>query len=134
MPNSIKKKVLVVDDEPAFTELVRFNLEATGVYQVMVENNSSAAINAALQYRPDVILLDVIMPEPEGPDILFRLRNHPDLKRIPVIFLTATVRKGEIGLDPSEHGGYVFLAKPSSLQELITCIESQLPPTPGHRP
>lgn len=126
MTEIIKKKILVVDDEPGFTEMVKFNLEATGRYRVLVENNSTFALQAALQFKPDVILLDVIMPEPEGPDVLFQLRNHPVVKHVPVIFLTATVRKGEVDSQTSANVGYVFLAKPSTLKELIACIESQL--------
>lgn len=127
MTEEIKKKILIVDDEPAFTEMVKLNLEATGDYEVLIINDSSSAINAALQYQPDVIILDVIMPEPEGPDVLFYLRNHQELRNIPVIFFTATLRKDEVTADPAGYGGYVFLAKPSSLKELISCIESQKP-------
>jgi len=126
MSDEIKKRILIVDDEPGFTELVKFNLEATGQYQVLVENNSSVAVQAALDYLPDLILLDVIMPEPEGPDVLFQLRNHDRLKKIPVIFLTATVRRAEAEDQEAGETGYVFLAKPSTVQELIRCIESQL--------
>ena len=119
------KKVLIVDDEADFTAMVKLNLEATGAYQVLVENNSSAAFFAALEYRPDIILLDIIMPEPEGPDVLFQLRNDPQLKSIPVIFLTATVRRKETKEGPPSND-YVFLAKPCTLRELIATIEAQI--------
>ncbi len=127
MSEKIKTKVLVIDDEPGFTELVKFNLEFNDQYEVLVENNSSSAVRAAIQYQPDIILLDVIMPDREGPDILFELRNHPKLKNIPVVFLTATVRKGEADGGPSVPLGYTILAKPSTVKELIECIEKHVP-------
>jgi len=120
------KKILIVDDEPDFTMMVKFNLESAGPYHVLVENRATSAINAALNFLPDVIILDIIMPEAEGPELLAQLREHPLLSRIPVIFLTATMRANEVDMNPPPSSDYVLLAKPGTVRELVDCIERLL--------
>jgi len=124
-----KRKILIVDDENDFTTMVKLNLEATGRYDVMVENIAVNAVNAALGYKPDLILLDVIMPGTEGPDIVSNMKEHAGLRDIPIVFLTATVRKAEVEQENGEIGGHVFIAKPCSLTELIDAIENQFKDT-----
>ena len=121
-----KKKILIIDDEQGFTEIVKFNLEATGEYEVRVENKGANALNAANDYHPNLILLDVIMPDEEGPDVLYKLRSDPILYNTPIIFLTATIRKDEVTDQEGTIGGHPFLAKPTTVRELIECIEKQL--------
>ncbi len=123
-----KRKILIIDDEPHFTRMVKFNLEETGEYEVAVENEASHGVEAAMDYNPDVILLDVIMPGMEGPDVIFQLKNTESVKHIPVIFLTATVTKDEVEANHGTIAGYSFLAKPTSLTELIDCIERKTQP------
>ena len=121
-----KPKVLIVDDERSFTDMVKLNLEGSGRYQVIVENDSKAAINAIIKCQPDIILMDVIMPSPEGPDLVFRIRKHPDIPDIPIIFLTATIRPDEATKLGGGIGGHVFLAKPTSVNDLMVAIDNQL--------
>lgn len=121
-----KKRILIIDDEQGFTEMVKLNLEATGNYLVRTENRGANALAAALIYKPDLILLDIIMPDTEGPDICNQFRQHIKLEDIPVIFLTATVRKDEVDAHQGKIGGHAFLAKPSSFEELVKCIEAHL--------
>lgn len=64
------KRILMIDDEVAFTNLVKVNLERTGRYEVRVENRPLCALAAALEFKPDAILLDVVMPELDGGQIL----------------------------------------------------------------
>ena len=119
----MKRKILIVDDEKSFTQLVKLNLEESGQYQVFIENNATNCLDTALQQKPEVILLDVIMPEMEGPDVLNMIRCHKQTKNIPVIFLTATVRAEEVNAQQGVIGGHSFIAKPSSVEELIASIE-----------
>lgn len=121
-----KRRVLIIDDEPGFTEMVKLNLEATGQFDVRIENQGSAAISTALEYLPELILLDVIMPGIEGPDILVDFKRHPQLKKIPVIFLTATVTRAEVEAEEGNIAGHVFVAKPSTVKELMDCINRQI--------
>ena len=120
-----KKKILIVDDEVAFTEMVKLNLEATERFIVKIENDPKLTVETTLSFIPDVILLDVIMPDLEGPDVVAMLRKEPLLRNIPVIFLTATIRKTEAQGENGIIGGRLFLAKPCSVDELITAIDSQ---------
>ena len=120
------KKILIIDDEEGFTKLVKLNLELTGKYEVRVENKGEKGLIAAKEYKPHLILLDVVMPDLEGSEVAAQLKEDPATKDIPVIFLTAILtkkeRKGECGLI----GGRAFLAKPVSLKELLDCIEKNI--------
>ena len=122
----MKKRILIVDDEPPTTRLIRLNLEQTGRYEVREENESVRVIAAAQEFQPDLILLDVIMPNLDGGDVVARLKTDPKLKHVPVVFLTATVRKSEVDTHGGIIGGFPFLAKPATAKELIECIEGLL--------
>jgi two-component system OmpR family response regulator len=89
----------------------------------MVENNSKNAFMAAKEFKPDLILLDVMMPGMDGGDVASELRSDNSLKDIPVVFLTAILKKGEIDSQDGLMGGHPFIAKPVSVEELIKCIE-----------
>jgi len=121
-----KKKVLVVDDEEAFTRIVKINLESTGNYTVRVENKGALALQAARIFSPDLILLDIIMPDLQGSDIAAQLKEDAQCKDIPVVFLTALVTNQETGNNCSQISGYPFIAKPVKLKILIACIEENL--------
>ena len=121
-----RKRILIIDDEPEFTEMVKLNLETTGWYEVKVENHSRHAITTTLEYKPHLILLDIIMPEVEGSDVFCDIRSHRATREIPVIFLTATVTKDEVNELDGMIGGHIFLAKPTAINELIDCIQRQL--------
>jgi len=121
-----RRKILIIDDEPSFTNMVKLNLESSGRYEVAVENKGSEGLNTALEYRPDLILLDVIMPDKEGPDVLRQIRNNEVIGRTPIVFLTATITKDEVESENGSIGGHLFLAKPGTIQDLIECIESEL--------
>ena len=87
----MKKRILMIDDEVAFTNLVKANVERSNRYEVRVENRPTAALAAALEYKPDAILLDVVMPEMDGGQLLAEMQTNSQLRDIPVILLTATV-------------------------------------------
>jgi DNA-binding response OmpR family regulator len=116
------KRVLIVDDEASFTRMVKLNLEKTGQFEVREENKATYALAAAREFKPDIILLDVIMPNMDGGDIFGQLQADRHLKGIPVVFLTATVSQREAGVKGFNSGGALFLAKPVTLENLIACI------------
>jgi len=120
------KRILMVDDEPAMTGVMRLVLENTGKYEVREENHSGNALDAAYEFKPDLILLDVMMPGLDGADVIYRLRDDPRLKDIPVVFHTATVRKLELDAHGGLISGYPFLAKPATAAQLLECIEKHL--------
>ena len=121
-----KKRILVVDDEVALTRMVKLNLERTGNYEVRTENEGPNAIPAAREFKPDLILLDVMMPGMTGDEIAAKLREDPVLSHIKFIFVTAIVTRGETDNMGASIGGNIFLAKPIKAQELIGAIERVL--------
>jgi CheY-like chemotaxis protein len=118
------KKILVVDDEPDLTMLIRLNLEPT--YEVREENSALNALATAREFEPDLILLDVMMPDMEGGDIAAAVDADPKLKHTPIIFLTATVLREELSAPVAFIGGRPFMAKPVDMEALAATIEKVL--------
>jgi DNA-binding response OmpR family regulator len=121
-----KKKILVVDDEGGMTRMLKRNLEATNHYDVRTENSSAAAVAAAREFLPDLILLDVMMPGLDGGEVAAKIKEDKRLSHVPIVFLSAIVTKEETKPTGSDIGGLTFLAKPVKLNDLITCIENHL--------
>jgi DNA-binding response OmpR family regulator len=126
-----KKRILIIDDETGFTRMVRINLEKGGQFEVREENRAGHALTAAREFKPDLILLDVIMPSMDGGDVAAMMKKDRLLSHIPVIFLTATVSHREAGSGGLNSGGSLFLAKPVSVENLIERINEHLPPPPA---
>ena len=118
-----KKRILLVDDEKSFTNLLKLNLEETGAYEVRVENWAEDAFNAAKEFKPDIVLLDIIMPRMPGGNVAAQIKADPELKNTPMIFLTAAVRRHQV----EENEGIICdlpcLAKPASVEEVIAMVE-----------
>jgi two-component system, OmpR family, response regulator len=123
---TVKKKILVVDDEASMTWMLRRNLESTGKYEVRTENSGNAAAVAAREFHPDFILLDVMMPGVDGGEVAARLKEDKALQNIPVVFLTAIVKQEETAPTGGTIGGCEYLAKPVKLEDLVACIEKHL--------
>jgi two-component system OmpR family response regulator len=120
-----KIRVLLIDDEPSFTRMLRMNLERRG-FEVRVENNGANAHTAAREFLPDFILLDVIMPDVDGGEAASNIRSDPGLKGVPIVFLTAGVSKEKTRVKGDVIGGETYLAKPVSVEAVIRCIEKGL--------
>src|SRR6478736_5326827 len=118
-----KKRILVVDDEPSITRLLKLNLEQTNDYEVRGENDAERAVAAAEEFKPHLILLDVMMPGVDGGELANRLQANPKLNSVPIVFLTAAATKGEIYARGGQVGGLPFLAKPVEISEVIACIK-----------
>lgn len=118
-----KKRVLIVDDEVGLSRLIQMSLERTGRYVVRVVNRAREALPAAQRFTPDVILMDVIMPDAGGGQVASLLNNNPAVRSVPIIFLTAIANKEEVSKGGGLIGGHPFLAKPVELEDLIACIE-----------
>lgn len=122
------KRILVIDDNVGLTQMIKLNLEATGHYHVCVENDSTLAVETARQFRPDLILLDYVMPGMDGGDIAFSLGADPILRGVPIIMVTALVANKEMGPEGTvTRGGQVMMAKPVKLENLLKCLEKYLP-------
>lgn len=121
-----KIRILVVDDEAGFTNLLKLNLEQTGAYEVREEHRAVRALAAARAFKPDLILLDVVMPEMDGGELAARLTADADLKDTPIVFLTATVSQEEASRRSRLIGGHPCIAKPVGLDEVTACITRYL--------
>ena len=121
-----RRRILIVDNDPNATHLVKVLLERTGHYLVLEENDATKAHQSAVSFRPHLILLDIVMPETDGGEVAARIQGDPELRKTPIIFLTALVTRAEAksGLNIQGHS---FLAKPVSIPELIAAIEEHLP-------
>jgi CheY-like chemotaxis protein len=123
-----KRRVLIVDDDVNLSRLAGMILENSGKYEVMIVNESVRALPAALQFRPDVMLLDVDMPGKDGGVVAREAASDSRLRDIPILFLTGLVTHDEGGTSPLESGGMKFLAKPVEPALLLAAIEGLAPP------
>ncbi|NLT19611.1 MAG: response regulator transcription factor [Syntrophomonadaceae bacterium] len=117
-------KILVVDDEDYIVELVRFNLEKEG-YLVVSASNGEEALNSVANEKPDLILLDIMLPNIDGLEVCRTLKQNPEFNTIPIIMLTA---KGDeidtvLGL---EMGADDYIKKPFSPREVIARVKARL--------
>ncbi|MGB9802735.1 response regulator, partial [Desulfofundulus sp.] len=116
-------RILVVDDEEHIVELLRFNLEKEG-YQVITATDGNTAIEMARSQRPDLILLDVMLPGQDGLAVCRTLQQEAETRHIPVIMISA---RGEeldkvLGL---EMGADDYVTKPFSPRELVARVKAR---------
>jgi DNA-binding response OmpR family regulator len=122
-----KKTIMLIDDEVGFTTLLKMNLEKTGRFEVSIENAASKAITSIRACRPDLVLLDIVMPGKDGGDILAEMRDDMSLARIPVIMLTALVAREEMSADAvAQSEALTVLPKPVEMEKLLTVIDAHL--------
>jgi len=121
-----KKKILVIDDEETLREIVKFYLETTKRYEVSGAAIGREGIAMAKRNQPDLILLDILMPEMSGNDVMEHLMDDMATRHIPVIFLTGVISKADISAQGGIVGGRRFIAKPVASEELIQVIDSAL--------
>jgi two-component system phosphate regulon response regulator PhoB len=120
----MKTKILVVDDEPDALELIEFNLKGAG-YSVVTADDGEEALKKARSAKPDLVVLDVMLPEVDGLEVCKILRREPDTARIPIIMLTAKAAEIDrvLGL---ELGADDYLTKPFSPRELLLRVKALL--------
>ena len=123
----MNRKILLVDDEAGFTDLLKMNLERSGRYEVAIENDSTKAVAAARQFQPDVIVLDVVMPGMDGGDVQAALQDDPLLAGIPVVMLTALVDSTELSEGAvAQAGSQMVMPKPVNLSLLFRVLDEIL--------
>jgi two-component system alkaline phosphatase synthesis response regulator PhoP len=119
-----KQRVLVVDDEPNIAKIVKKQLEVSG-YEVIVAVDGEEALTKIRQEHPDVMLLDVMLPKRNGYEVLGIIKQDEQLKRIPVMMLTARAQQQDQQAS-LEHGADAYLAKPFQLEELVEQVRALL--------
>jgi DNA-binding response OmpR family regulator len=118
---ALKSKILVVDDEPEITEIIQAFLANAG-YVVKVENSSVAGLESAKTFKPDLILLDIMMPFMDGYEVCGKLKNDPQTINIPVLFLTGKDAKDDAGMS-FKSGADLFIKKPFSCERLLNMVK-----------
>ena len=115
-----KKRILLVDDESGFTKLTRMNLERTDRYIIREENDVTKALDAAVEFKPDLVLLDLVMPKSDGAKIGRLINGDPRLHDTRIVILTASISK------PNGDGDFPAFSKPIGVEELLEVIETSL--------
>ena len=119
-----KQTILVVDDERDLLDLIEYNLKKEG-FKVLKAENGEEGISKAKEHKPDLILLDIMMPKMDGLEAVEIMRKDDDLKKTPIIFLTArSDEKTEI--DGLNKGGDDYITKPISTTKLVSRIKAVL--------
>ena len=121
----MKKKVLLVDDEKSFTTLLKLNLEETGRYEVRAVNWGEDALPAAREFHPDIMLLDIIMPQMPGGNVVALFEAEAEFQNLPIVFMTAAIQRSRLAENDGIISGKPCLAKPASLEEIVKMIEEQ---------
>lgn len=118
-------RVFVVEDEPDIQKLLRMSLEMLGKYEVEIYSDGEAALATIEAFKPDIILLDVMMPKMTGPEILEQIQKMETMVNIPVVFITARVRSQDIaeyramGVDNVISKPFNAVELPKTLQAIV---------------
>ena len=117
-----KEKILIVDDEPSILMSLEFLMHKEG-YQVFIARDGAEALDTINKHTPDIIILDIMMPEVDGYEVCQLVKTNPSTSHIKVIFLSAKSKKEDIekGL---EMGADLYLTKPFSTRTLMSQIKS----------
>jgi DNA-binding response OmpR family regulator len=118
------KEILIVDDEPSIVVPIQFLMEQQG-YTVMVAENGESALDIIYKYKPDLILLDIMLPRIDGYEVCEIVRLDPRYRDIKIIFLTAKGREVEIAKGLAL-GADAYITKPFSNTELVSKVKKLL--------
>jgi len=122
-------RILIADDDQSILDVLAYNLEAEG-FDVITARDGEEAWQLARDACPDLVVLDVMMPERDGLDVLTSLKAHPRTKDIPVVLLTAKTTDAEVWQGWRAGADY-YITKPFVLDELLHFVELLLRPEPA---
>jgi len=120
----LAKKILIADDDPIIIKLLQVNLELDG-YEVVTAEDGAEAVEKAVLTKPDLVILDIMMPRLDGWATLEELKRHPETSNAPVIFLSAKAQQDDVRKG-YEAGATEYLTKPFDPSELLSVIEKIL--------
>ena len=121
-----KAKILIIDDEEYICHLIKLILEKTNKFKVLISTTGQEGIELSKTNKPDLILLDILMPGMSGTAVAERLLEDTSTKDIPIVFLTGVVTKQDVEASKGMIGGRNFIAKPVTPEEVISAIRSVL--------
>ena len=114
-------KILVIDDEPEITDIVATFLKGAG-YEVITENSGVLGVEKAKSQKPDLIILDIMMPFMDGYEVCEELKRSRQTEKIPVVFLTGKDSRSDEGRS-FRSGGDLFIKKPFSCERLLEIVK-----------
>jgi two-component system, OmpR family, response regulator len=129
MPAKTLNRICYVEDDPDIQRIVRMSLERVGKMTVEIVGDSTRAIEAIIAFKPDLVMLDWMMPIMDGPAVLRKMREHAELKDLPVVFITAKASQRELD-ELRALGAAGTISKPFSpkdLPEQLRAIWTSLP-------
>jgi len=120
----VKSKILVIDDERDFCEFVKWSLEKTGKFEVVVSTDGAHGIILAETEQPELILLDIRMPQMNGAEVADHLLHSDRTRDIPIAFITGLLQKDEVQKRSGYIHGFPFITKPLTKNELVQQVEA----------
>jgi CheY-like chemotaxis protein len=121
-----KPRILIVDDNPRFSHSARLILQESGRYVVCEENDAASAMETARSFRPDLILLDLVMPQLDGAEVAAQVESDWALHGVPIVFVTGLVTRDE-AKNGQRIDGHRVVPKPVSSFDLLGAVEESLP-------
>ena len=121
-----KPRILIVDDNPRFSHSARLILQESGQYVVCEENDAASAVETARSFRPDLILLDLVMPQLDGAEVAAQVESDWALHGVPIVFVTGLVTRDE-ARNGQRIDGHRVVSKPVSSFDLLGSVEESLP-------
>jgi CheY-like chemotaxis protein len=121
-----KAKILIVDDEEDVCFYLRSILERTGKFEAYATTSPMESIALAKRWHPDLILLDIMMPEMDGTEVAAKLYEDPDTKDILIAFVSVLVKPQDLKENEGKIGGHPFICKPIEKEDLIRRLEELL--------
>lgn len=119
------KKLLVVDDDPVIIDMLKSGLTRNG-YNVRCAADGEDALTLVHKEVPDLIVLDIMMPQMDGTEVARRLKEDPKTRHIPIVFLTVLWEKNDRVLDSARLGASIVIGKPFKFEELLEKIKQLL--------
>ncbi len=116
-----KKSIVIVDDDVDVSQMTRMRLEQTGLYSVRVCNRGSEAVSVLREVKPDMVLLDIVMPDADGTEIARQIQEDKSLAGTRIVFMTSLVEEGELS-QSSMIGGHPFISKPITGEALLESV------------
>lgn len=126
MRDTNQPRILIVDDNPRFSHSARLILQESGQYVVCEENDAASAVETARSFRPDLILLDLVMPQLDGAEVAAQVESDWALHGVPIVFVTGLVTRDE-ARNGERIDGHRVVSKPVSSFDLLGAVEESLP-------
>ena len=120
------KKVVIVDDDQDYAKILKIFLQRCGIEEVHVEVRGQDVLKLVAEIQPHLVILDVCMPDLSGDEIAERMTHEPKTKDVPVLFLTSIVKPNELHSDARFIGGFPFVSKGESIEQVVKTIREHL--------